>query len=377
MTGTGERRTPRRVFSILATLGLTAGVIALAPSANAGVTKCQAQNVTLGTKESPNLQSLINAANPGNTIQVKGVCVGPFTITKNLTVFGKPTKNVPFPALDGGFNASTSPSPGPVLSVGSGVAASIRDLTIRHGAYPCTDQNQTLECDTGGVFNHGTLALTRVIVRDNVGSGIGNGAFNGSATLALTDSTLTGNHAQFFGGGLATSSGTVTLTRTTVTGNVADQDAGGISLAFGSQSVILNDSEVSHNTAGDQGGGIWNGADLILNGTTTVEHNTAATDGGGIFNFKGTLGGQFTFDGDVQLNDESQVSHNSSPNNGGGIYNTGAATLNDDSSVHDNAAGTTGTGGGIFNDCASGVLNGVTGDNVFDNTPDDVNSCLT
>ena len=373
---TRERRPPRRVFSILATLGLMAGVVALAPPASAGVTKCQAQNITLGTKESPNLQSLINAANPGNTIQVKGVCVGPFTITKNLTVFGKPTKSVPSPTLDGGFNANTNPSPGPVLSVGPGVAASVRDLTIRHGAYPCTQQNQTLECDTGGVFNHGTLALTRVIVRDNVGSGIGNGAVVGFASLSLTDSTLTANHAQFFGGGLATSSGTVTLTRTTVTGNVAGEDAGGISLAFGSQSVTLNDSVVSHNTAGDQGGGIWNGADLILNGTTSVDHNTATTDGGGIFNFKGTLGGQFTFDGDVELNDESQVSQNSAGNSGGGLYNTGAATLNDDSSVHDNAAGT-GTGGGIFNDCASGVLNGVTEDNVFDNTPDDVNSCLT
>jgi hypothetical protein len=363
----------RGVISLVATLAVLSGVLALTPEANAGVAKCQAQNVTLGTKASPNLQGLINAATAGNTIQVKGVCVGPFTIAKNLTVFGKPTKAVPLPALDGGFNATTKPSPGTVLTVGSGVVVTIRDLTIKNGAYPCTTENQSLECDTGGVFNSGTLALRRVIVRDNVGSGIGNYPVNGSASLSLTDSTVTRNHAQFHGGGVFTASGTVTLTRSIVTDNDADSDAGGISVAFGAESVTLNDSEVSHNTAGDQGGGIWNGADLILNGTSTVDHNAAPNAGGGIFNFKGSQG-PFTFDGDLELNDTSEVSDNSAGGNGGGVHNTGAATLNDDSSVHDNAG--TGTGGGIFNDCASGVLNGATEDNVYDNTPDNVNSCF-
>jgi len=79
MTGIRECRTPRRIFSMVSLLGLIAGMFVLAGNrmAIAGVSKCQGQNVTLGTRESPNLQSLINAANPGNTIQVKGVCVGP------------------------------------------------------------------------------------------------------------------------------------------------------------------------------------------------------------------------------------------------------------------------------------------------------------
>ena len=295
--------TPRRtsVAWVVAMMVLLAGAISLTKTANAGVTKCQAQNITLGTKQSPNLQALINAASPGNTIQVKGICVGPFTIAKDLTLFGKPTKDVPHPALDGGYNASTNPSPGPVVRVGAGTSVTIRDLTIQHGAYPCTETNQTLECDTGGIFNAGALTVTRVTVADTIGSGIGNYEVSGPASLSLTDSLVTRNHAQFHGGGILTVSGTVTLTRTTVTNNQADLDAGGISVAFGAVSVTLNDSEVSHNVAGDQGGAIWNGAHLIVNGTTTIEHNTATTDGGGIFNFKGTLGGFLTFDGDVDL----------------------------------------------------------------------------
>jgi predicted outer membrane repeat protein len=365
-----------KVTSVVAMVVLSAGAFSVAQTANAVVTKCQAQNITLGTKESPNLQALINAASPGNTIQVKGVCVGPFTISKNLTVFGKPTKAVPHPALDGGYDATTNPSPGPVVRVGAGTTVAIRDLTIQHGAYPCTETNQTLECDTGAIFNAGALALTRVTVADNIGTGIGNYEVSGAASLSLTDSLVTRNHAQFHGGGILTISGTVTLTRTTVRDNQADLDAGGISVAIGAVSVTLNDSEVSHNAAGDQGGGIWNGADLIVNGTTTIEHNAAATDGGGIFNFKGTLG-NFAFDGDVDLNGASEVRDNTASGSGGGVYSTGALSLNDDATVHDNASAT--TGGGIFNDCTTGVLEGATttgtDPNVYDNTPDQVNVC--
>jgi predicted outer membrane repeat protein len=364
-----------RVTSVVAMVVLSAGVVSLAQTANAGVTKCQAQNITLGTKESPNLQALINAASPGNTIQVKGVCVGPFTISKNLTVFGKPTKAVPHPALDGGYNATTNPSPGPVVRVGAGTTVAIRDLTIQHGAYPCTDTNQALECDTGGVFNAGALTLTRIIVADNVGSGIGNYEVSGAASLSLTDSLVTDNHCQFHGGGILTVSGTVTLTRTIVTNNRADLDAGGISVAFGAVSVTLDDSEVSHNTAGDQGGAIWNGAHLIVNGTTTIDHNTATTDGGAIFNFKGSFGEPFTFDGHVDLNGASEVRDNTAARSGGGVYNTGAVSLNDDATVHGNTA-TSGTGGGIFNDCTAGVLVGATTTNVHDNTPDQLNNCI-
>ena len=332
-----ERRTPRRMFSVLAAFGVLLATVALtAPLAGAAVSKCQAANLTQGTKASPNLQALINAASPGNTIQVKGLCMGPFTIAKSLTLFGKPTKDVPHPTLDGGYNASTKPSPGPVVRVGAGISVAIRDLTIQHGAYPCTDTNQTLECDTGGIFNAGALTLTRVAVRDNIGSGIGNYQVEGPASLSLTDSLVTGNHCQFHGGGILTSSGTVTLTRTLVTGNQADLDAGGISVAVGAVSVTLNDSEVSHNIAGDQGGAIWNGADLIVNGTTTIAHNTATTDGGGIFNFKGSIG-SFTFDGTVTLNDSSSVSGNTAGHDGGGIFNdAGTVTLNDSSSVSGN-----------------------------------------
>jgi hypothetical protein len=45
--------------------------------------------------------------------------------------------------------------------------------------------------------------------------------------------------------------------------------------------------------------------------------------------------------------------------------------------VHGNTSAT--TGGGIFNDCSTGVLEGATTSgtdaNVYDNTPDEVNVC--
>jgi hypothetical protein len=57
------------------------------------------------------------------------------------------------------------------------------------------------------------------------------------------------------------------------------------------------------------------------------------------------------------------------------VYNTGAVSLNDDATVHGNTA-TSGTGGGIFNDCTAGVLVGATTTNVHDNTPDQLNNCI-
>ncbi len=365
---TSERRTPRRILAVLTTFGVLSALVALAPAAGAAVTKCQAENLTLGTKASPNLAGLISAANPGNTIQVKGICTGVFVLAKDVTLVGKATKAVPSPALDGGYVSGTQTYPGIVVIVKPGVTATVRDLTIQHGAYPCIGNNDPVECDAGGVFNYGALTLSRVTVQDNVGSGVGNYAPDDGATMSITDSTITGNHAEFYGGGILTASGAVVLTRTVVTQNKADLDAGGISVAAGADSVTLNDSTVTNNSAGDEGGGIWNGASLILNGDSSVAHNTAVHTGGGIFNFKGTMG-SYTFDAALTMNDSSEVANNIAGTNGGGIgvSGDGTVTLNDSSSVSGNSAGT--NGGGI--DGGDVTLNGsssVTGNRAdFDN----------
>ena len=260
-------------------------------SADAAVSKCQAKNLQQGTKESPNLQALINTANPGETIQVKGVCVGNFTTTKSLSLVGKPTKEVPAPALDAnnsgrplfvdGQNVSTSP------------VVTVSGLTIRNGQ----------------------------------STGSGAGIALRLATLTLNDSSVTNNSStQSVGGGITVILGTLTLNNSSVTANSAVQGGGiHVNALGGVSTVTLNDSDVSGNLAGGGstirwGGGIANIGALgvvVLNGSSSVHDNFAGRFGGGIYN-----------EGTFTMNGSSSVTDNRAGEDGGGIYNDCGGTLN-------------------------------------------------
>jgi uncharacterized repeat protein (TIGR01451 family) len=114
--------------------------------------------------------------------------------------------------------------------------------------------------------------------------------------------------------------------------NGSSPDRGGGILNGGS--LTLDDSVVSHNTAGGEGGGIFSTGGTITLNNSTVSDNTAANSGGGI-------GG----DGMLTLNN-STVSGNTSTE-GGGMYvwHNGATTVTlNSSTVHANTAS---QGGGI------------------------------
>ena len=198
------------VASGLVTLGLMAGMFAItAPTSVAGVTKCQAKNVTQGTKESPNLANLITAANPGDTIQVKGICVGNFTIAKDLNLFGKPTKAEPKPTLAG-------PGTGRVLVVGilgqfvPGLDVKLTGLKVTGG--------RVVNAVGAGIINLGNLTLTSSSVTGNatVTSGGGGGIYSAIGNLTLISSSVSGNSA-IGGGGIFLNTGSLTLTSTFVT----------------------------------------------------------------------------------------------------------------------------------------------------------------
>ena len=276
----------------LVTLGLMAGMFAIAPASVAGVTKCQAKNVTQGTKESPILANLITAANPGDTIQVKGTCVGNFTVAKDLNLLGKPTKAAPSPTLAG-------PGTGAVLSVGipgqfiPGLDVTLTGLTITGG--------RVVDAVGAGIRNLGNLTLTSSSVTGNstVSSGGGGGIYSAIGTLTLISSSVTGNSA-IAGGGIYLASGSLTLTSTSVTANSAYDPGiytcgacgggGGIAVSVGT--VSLNgSSSVSGNAAVRDGGGIYkdSASTLTLNDSSSVSGNRADFDDNGI----GTGGGVY------------------------------------------------------------------------------------
>ena len=208
----------------------------------------------------------------------------------------------------------------------------------------------------GGVFSNGTLNLTGVFVSNNTatqsGGGIGGG---GRALLTLNDATISKNSAMAMGGGIAATGGTngrLNMNGSTVLSNTASGDGGGI-YAF-RYLVTTTLSTISGNGA-INGGGIYNDSlsDTVTVNTSTISGNTANKNGGGVFN----TGGTFTLD-------KSTVSGNNALSNqsegGGGIYTTSELNVGN-STVSGNT--TINQGGGIFNRGTTNVTNSTIGNN--------------
>jgi hypothetical protein len=229
---------------ILATLALVAvGLWAAAPAGAAGKKTCWVKNTTLaksyGSAAGSVLQDAIDKAGSGNNLEVRGLCIGNFTIDKSLTLVGVAKNGYPVAQLDGNQTGS-------VLSVYSSVT--VTDLTITNG---------DTGTDGGGIFNDdgGTLTM------------------NGSSS---------------------------------VSGNTAGDDGGGI---YNAGTLTMNDSSsVSGNTASVDGGGIFNSGILTMNDSSTVSGNTSGNDGGGIFSCGALVGASDASGGNVYDNDPNNIS---------------------------------------------------------------------
>ena len=234
------------------------------------------------------------------------------------------------------------------------------DLMITGGT---VDMNQA-GAEGGGIWNGaGTLTVSNTLVRMNVAMGDeadqgGGGLYNnGNGTIILMDNArildnkATGTSGS--GGGILNNTGaTLTITDSKINGNEANRAGGGIEDASGSGSMFtITNSFVNKNVVYDapgNGGGIHIGGDgsLTVDGGR-VNENTAGAEGGGIWNNTGTLTlkGNASIFGNVAMGDAADQG-------GGGLYNNGGGTivLSEDVQVLENkATGTAGSGGGILN----------------------------
>jgi hypothetical protein len=254
------------------------------------------------------------------------------------------------------------------------VVAAGASLTLSN----CTISGQTTTGDGGGVLNHGILTLTNVTVSGNHADGNGGGISN-DGTLTLDHVVIDDNTSGGNGGGIW-NAGTVDADTLTVGGagvpNHAAGDGGGIwnrkqfrpiagvltvasNVADGSGGGIANDGgafccaaypvetvfnvAVSDNTAGVNGGGVWNntgGSFRVAN--IGIDGNTAAADGGGLYNesAKAPL-------------EKGSITRNVAGEDGGGVYITGFGgftgvnlTIAGNTAVR-NGGGVSGVGGGL------------------------------
>jgi hypothetical protein len=282
------------------------------------------------------LGTAIAEAEPGETLQVTGVCHGNWYLDKDLTITGQSRNS------DTLVGEPTSISP--VLEAGWGESGGY-DLVLKH---------LTITGGQGGVraSNDSTLSVIDSVITNNH-AGYRGGGIDTSGSLTVVDSIVSNNNGNSKHGGIAVYGGGATLINTVVTGNTAGRNGGIGNMGYHATLTLIN-STISNNVAtntlveganfGDYGGGIWNNngqVDLI--NSTVVGNSNLGLPTPDWWPYPAVLG------------------------HGGGIVNGGVVTLTH-SFVTGNIAF---SGGGIYND-QQGTVVLKAGSLVYGNSPDDI-----
>ena len=132
----------------------------------------------------------------------------------------------------------------------------------------------------GGIFSIGDAdaTLRDTTIRDNSGSAGGGLAISGVSSVATLDGcTVSGNTAGGDGGGLYNSVATVALTNSTVSGNGAYRNGGGTYNSSGA-TTTLTFVTVTDNTADVDNDGFGNGGGLYNSDTLTMTNTIVAVN---------------------------------------------------------------------------------------------------
>ena len=207
----------------------------------------------------------------------------------------------------------------------------------------------------GGTFNmYGGTISGNTTTRDMYGGG---GVFiSSSGTFNMYGGTISDNKAYTYGNGVHVSGGIFTMYGGTIKDNepynTEDVSGGGVSIGT-SGTFIMNGGTISGNTAGKNGGGVYDYGLFTMNGGTIsgnkITQNTQYGDfaGGGVYVY-GASNKPFIMNGGT-------ISNNTSVRAGGGVYSSQKPFIMNGGTISGNTAGT--NGGGMYNG-ANVTLNG-------------------
>jgi acetyltransferase-like isoleucine patch superfamily enzyme len=247
------------------------------------------------------IAAAIGDANPGDTIKILGTVhtESGIAVAKTLTIEGQAAANT---AVDGNHS-------GTIFTVGAGISAAFRNLTIRNAS----------GTNGGAFYNEGHLTISNCVISGNTAD-YGAVARNSSTgTISVSNTTISQNHANAFGGAFY-NYGELAITGSTISNNSAIDDGA----IFSASKLTISDSKISGNTATNWAGIYGYGTLSISN--STISGNIATSMGGGVTNY-----GQLAISG-------SSISGNSAGSTDGGIYNGGTLTITASTIANNSAA---------------------------------------
>jgi len=349
-----QRRTARRMKlpAVAIAIALAAGAGIAAPAAGAIVPSCSV--VREGQPAYDTLQAAVDAAAPGETLVLSGLCEGQTLVYKSVTIrgategaLGVPAEPVP-PTLNGAAGGTT-------LRVENGAIVTLEGLTITGG----TGTKVGFYTYGGNLWVEGGATVTlknTQVVAGRADSGAGMYAFNATIRMVGT-SVFSDGVAAYSGGAIRLVEATLVMSgRSSIRDNTAHGSAGGVYLDAGTMTMKGRASVRANQTEdplGEGGGGLYllRSSRLTMTGKSRLAANTSP-NGGGLAMLETSevriLGSAAVVDNTAN-GDTAAIVDPSFRDGGGGIWSdgTGMLVLSGQGTIHDNTAAVAGAGGGV------------------------------
>jgi fibronectin-binding autotransporter adhesin len=278
---------------------------------------------------SATIQSMIDAAPEGGTVNIAtGTYTESLTVNKTLTLTGVSSTTTIIQAVSGqrvitvtaGHNLRlvnlTVTGGHPSGSVGGGIFAGSNLLIIN-----CRIANNSADYG-GGVFQNDSTGRVDVIgsrIELNTTTAYHGGGLYVHGSAALTNTLVLSNSAGQHGGGLHVDGERTDLNGGLFSNNTAGINGGAVNLNNG---LSIMGTQFISNTANDSGGGLvqWNAAYTVTVTNARFERNAARSKGGGAFIAGTSLISNSMFA-------TNTVNSGSSDSYGGGVYAGGVSHI--------------------------------------------------
>ncbi len=255
------------------------------------------------------------------------------------------------------------------IHVGNGTTCTIEGGTIK---------GNKADSDGGGIYVRGTLKMTGGTITENWADDTAGGIYcRDSGTFDIENVTISNNESKNDGGGMIVhlkSDASIKNCRI-INNKSKTEDGGAFRLEAGGKTLRVSDTEISGNSAENNGGGIviYDGKLAMTGGSIS---NNTSEDGGGVYNDDGVIeldgvevsGNTSTKEGGAGVNNKNDatlvnctIKNNIGNDRGGGIYASDNITLKN-CTIEGNSS--TGEGGGIY---AADITTNITDCTIKDN----------